>query len=258
MAYNCCDSWSPWKSNAKYLAAIVRRDRRAAETRLLDECYDSVDRYKGSYTSPIAAVGLDVLSETCMIETVFNDFLTHCESMFAQLPQDNDYAWLKEYAGPTGDENQRILQFSIEDLDAPEIDHGERLIRALTRLAIARPHSAIPTLIDRTLSASGRMLRRLLMILHALATQRPDQLASHQQTLAKFLDREDFFVRQSMIHILRCVSEVSPLEPSVATAVQRIERKYSTSMSHSSYRMSSNPVFHIRVFSQAKYPVPFL
>ncbi len=241
MAYNCCDSWSPWKSNAKYLAAIVRRDRRAAETRLLNECYDSVDRYKGSYTSPIAAAGLDVLNETCMIETVFNDFLTHCESMFAQLPQNNDYAWLKEYAEPTGDENQRILQFSIEDLDAPEIDHGERLIRALTRLAIARPHSAIPTLIDRTLSASGRMLRRLLMILHALATQRPDQLASHQQTLAKLLDREDFFCRQTVMHILRYVSEVSPLEPSVATAFQRIERKYSTSMSHSSYRMSSNP-----------------
>ena len=241
LAYNCCDSWSPWKSNAKYLAAIVRRDRRAAETCLLDECYDSVDRSKGSYTSPIAAAGLDVLNETCMIETVFNDFLTHCESMFAQLPQDNDYAWLKEYAGPTCDENQRILQFSIEDLDTPEIDYGERLIRALTRLAIARPHSAIPTLIDRTLSASGRILRRLLMILHALATQRPDQLASHQQTLAKLLDREDFFVRQSMMHILRCVSEVSPLEPSVATAIQCIERNYSASILHSSYRMSSNP-----------------
>lgn len=240
-AYNCYDSWSPWKSNAKYLAAIVERDRGAAETCLLDGCYDSVNGSEGGYnTPPFAAAGLDVLNEPCMLEAVFNDFLTHCESMFAQLPQKNDYAWLKEYTGPTCDENQLILQFSIEDLDTPEIDHGERLIRALTRLAIARPQSVLPTLIDRTLSASGRIFRRLLMILHAFAVKNPDLLASYQQTLAKLLDREDFFCRQTVMHILRYVSEVSPLEPSVATAVQRIERKYSTSMSHSSYRMSSN------------------
>ena len=242
LAYSCYDSWSPWKSNAKYLAAIVGRDREAAEKCLLDECYDSVNRSEiGGYnTPPIAAAGLDILDEPCMLEAVFNDFLTHCGSMFAQLPQDNEYAWLKEYAGPTCDENQLFLQFSIEDLDTLEIDHGERLIRALTRLAIARPQSVIPTLIDRTLSASGRVLRRLLMILHALAAKNPDLLASHQQTLAKLLDREDFFCRQSMMHILRCVSGVSPLEPSVAAAVQRIERKYSVSISHLSYRMSSN------------------
>lgn len=242
MAYNCYDSWSPWKSNAKYLAAIVERDRGAAETCLLDGCYDSVNRSEGGYnTPPFAAAGLDVLNEPCRLEAVFNDFLTHCESMFAQLPQDNEYAWLKEYAGPTCDENQLILQFSIEDLDTSEIDHGEKLIRALTRLAIARPQSAIPTLIDRTLSASGRILRRLLMILYTLAAKNPNLLASHQQTLAKLLDREDFFCRQSLMHILRCVSEVSPLEPSVATTVQRIERNYSASISHSSYRVSSHP-----------------
>ena len=146
----------------------------------------------GYDTPPIAATGLDVLDEPNKLEAVFNDFLTHCESMFAQLPQDNDYAWLKEYTEPPFDENQRILQFSIEELDTPEIDHGERLTRALTRLAIARPQSAIPLLVSRTLSASGRRLRRLLMILYTLATQSPDLLASYQQTLATLLDREDF------------------------------------------------------------------
>ena len=238
-----------WRSNPKYLAAIAKVNRTTAEMCLLKKCYDSANRSEGGYdTTPMAATDLDILNEPGLLEAVFNDFLTHCESMFAQLPQDNDYAWLKEYAGPTCNENQLILQFSIEDLDTPEIDHGQRLIHALTILAIARPQSAIPTLIDRTLFASGRVFRRLLIILHALAAKNPDLLASHQQTLAKLLDREDFFCRQSMMHILQCVSKVSPLEPSIATAVQRIERKYSASRSHSSYRMSSNSSFTFSSF----------
>ena len=242
MAYECYDHWLRWRRNGRYLAAIAEKDKRAAKTCLLDECYDSVAKSEGGYdTTPTAATGLAVLNKPRMLEAVFNDFLIHCESMFAQLPQDNDYAWLKEYAGPTCDENQLILQFSMEDLGTPEIDHGERLIRALTRLAIARPKSAIPVLIDRTPSASGRVLRRLLMILHALAGQRPDLLASHQQTLAKLLDRENFFIRQSVMHILRYLSRISPLKSSVTAAVQSVERKYSASISHSSYRMSSNP-----------------
>ena len=183
-----------------------------------------------------------------MLEAVFNDFLTHCESMFAQLPQDNDYVWLKEYSEPTFDENQRILQFSIEELDTSEIDHGERLTRALTRLAIARPQSAIPLLVSRTLSASGRRLRRLLVILYTLATQRPDLLASHQQTLSALLDREDFLSRQSMARILRCMSKISPLESSVDMAIKRIDRKYSASISHSTYRMSSSPTSTFSAF----------
>ena len=79
------------------------------------------------------------------------------------------------------------------------------------------------------------------MILHALANQKPHLLASNQQTLAKLLDREDFFCRQSAMCILQCVSKVSPLEPSVSTAIERIDRNYSAAISHSTYRMPSSP-----------------
>ena len=161
--------------------------------------------------------------------------------MFAQLPQYNEYAWLKDYAGPSLGTNELILQFSMKELDTPEIDHGERLIRALTRLAIARPHCAIPLLVVETLSASGRRLRRLLMILHVLATQVPDQLIFYQQELVKILDRKDFFFRQTIKFVLDRLSKVAPLQSTVAAAVRRIEGKYSSSVSHSSYRMPSNP-----------------
>ncbi|MCY4412607.1 MAG: AAA family ATPase [Caldilineaceae bacterium] len=242
LAYACDYDWNPWRSNAKYLTAVAKQNREAAETYLLRKCYNSATGSGGGYvTSPFAAAGLDVLNEPCLLEAVFNDHLTHCESMFAQLPQGNDYVWLKECAEPDFDENQRILQFSLEELGTQEIDLGERLIRALARLAIARPQSAIPPLISKALSSSGRILRRLLMILHTLAAQRPDLLVSHQQKLSYILDREDFLCRQTAMYILQRIREVSPLESSVANAIQRIDRIYSATVSYPTYRLSSSP-----------------
>ena len=242
MAYANRFDWFHWKSSADYLAAIAEKDKSMAKNRLLERCYDSASGpERGFNTAPIAAAGYDVLDEPDMIEAVFNNFLRHCESLFAQLPRDDDYAWLKGYVEPDSDVDQRILQFSIEELGTQEIDLGERMVRALTRLAITRPDSAIPPLIRRALEASGRILRRLLMILHTLASQRPELLVSHQQLLATLLDHEDFLCCQTATHILRCLNEVSPLESSVAKAAQRIERKYSAAMSTSTYRLPSGP-----------------
>ena len=242
IAYACRYDWRPWKSNAKYLAAIAERDRGEARKYLLKECHDSAARSEGGYDTPsIAAQGLDVLGDSILIEVVFNEFLTHCESMFALLPQDQDYAWLKEYSEPLPNENDLILQSVIEELGTQEIDLGERLIRALARLAIARPQSAIPPLISKALSSSGRILRRLLMILHTLAAQRPDLLVSHQQKLSCILDWEDFLSRQTAMYILQRIREVSTLESSVANAIQRIDRTYSATVSYPTYRLSSSP-----------------
>ena len=242
IAYACRYDWRPWKSNAKYLAAIAERDRDKAREYLLKECHNSAARSEGGYDTPsIAARGLDVLDDSNLIDIVFNEFLKHCESMFALLPQDNDYTWLKEYSEPLPDENDLILQSVIEELGTQEIDLGERLIRALARLAMARPQSAIPPIISKALSSSGRILRRLLMILHTLADQKPDLLVSHQQKIAYILDREDFLCRQTAMYILQRVREVAPLESSVSNAIQRIDTTYSATVSYPTYRLSSSP-----------------
>lgn len=230
------------ESNTKFLVSIAKINKSEAKSSLLKKCYDSAKGSLGGYATPlIAAEGLNVLDEPHMLETVFNDFLIYCESMFAQLPQDNNYEWLKIYATTPSSENQLILEFSLDELNTPDIDHGERLIRALVRLAIARPQDVIPQLVSKALSASRRLLRRLLTILQVLATRNPDLLVPHQQMLARLLNKKDFLCRQSTVRILQRVGEVSTLEPSVAEGVKRIERKYSTSISHSNYGIRSNP-----------------
>lgn len=241
IAYSCYGSFFYWKKNAMYLEKIVARDKHIAKAFILKECYESTQNSSGCNTPPIAATGLDVLNETKMLNDVFNDFLTHCESMFVQLPKNEDYSWLKDYKKPSVDENQLILNFVVDEFSTSEIDHRDRLIMAVSKLAIARPINAIPILISRLGAASGRILRCLLTVFDGIASQYSGLLESYQQAFAKLLEREDFFCRQTILHILRCVNEISPLEESVASNVQRIERNYSSNIYYSTYRMPSNP-----------------
>lgn len=253
MAYACYGSWSRWRENRKFLAAVAERDRQTAKKFVLKECYESTCGSGGGYdTPPIAASGLDVLDEPQMLEDVFNDFLTHCESMFVQLPKNDNYTWLKGYKEPSADAKQLILNFVVDELSTPEIDHGERLIKAAANLAVARHSDSLPLLITRMESTSGRILRRLLTVFYCLAAHCPQLLVPYQQTFAKMLDREDFFCRLTVLHILRCVDEASPLEASVDSPVKRVYRNYSAAIHYSSYILSSRPTSEFKHFLRQK------
>jgi len=88
----------------------------------------------------------------------------------------------------------------------------------------------------------------LLTVFHSLATQCPNLLVPHQHAFVQLLDREDFFCRQTVLRILRCVDEVSPLEASITSSVQRIDRNYSTSIYYSSYTFPSRPTPEFKDF----------
>jgi len=258
MAYACQGSWSPWQNNRKYLVAIVERDRQTAMKCVLKQCYESTSGSGGGYeTACIAAYGLDVLDESQMLEDVFNDFLTHCESMFAQLPKNNNYAWLKGYKELPYNLNQLILNFFVDELSTSEIDHAQRMIRAMAKLAIARPDMAIPVLSTRIALASGRILRRMLTVIYCLATHFPQLLVPHQQMLAKILDRENFFCRQIVLRILHCVDEVSPLEASVNGFFQLIDRNCSATIHYSSNILPSCSTPEFKSFLEQNTSIDF-
>lgn len=258
LAYLCCREWFPWRHSRKYLAAGTTMDKQAAEALVLKECYDSTQGTGGGYaTPPIAASGLDVLDEPSLLENVFSDFLIHCETMFEQLPQDDHYAWLKHYIEPSAVLNHLILDFVVDELETPEIDLGERLVRALTRLSTARPEDTLPLIVNRALAASERTFRRLLMVLHCLAHKVPEFLAVHQQAIARLLDRNDFFSRQTALSILELVTEASVLDDSVVTSIRRVEREYSCSISYSTYRLPTRPSARFTDFLKRKTLLDF-
>jgi hypothetical protein len=148
---------------------------------------------------------------------------------------------MKQYQEPTEHLNQLILGLLIEELETPEIDLGERLVRALTKLASVRLDETIPSIVQKALESSGRTARRLLMVISCLANRIPESLAAHQQTIAQLLDRNDFFCRQTALRILKLVDEALTIDASVANAINEVETAYSSAISYPAYRLPKNP-----------------
>ena len=149
---------------------------------------------------------------------------------------------------PSEDVNHLVLNFVIDQLETLEIDLGERLVRALTLLSMARSKDALPLIVNRALGSLGRTRCRLLMVLSCLANEIPESLATYQQAIACILDRNDFFSRQIALKILKLVAEVVMLDESVVISIERVERAYSHTISYSTYRLPSNPSAGFRQF----------
>jgi len=257
LAYSCEDSWSPWKSNTKYLESIATIDKNLAREYVLRECYDLIKGYSNGFKAPpTAAFGLDALGELEMLENVFNDFLVHCERMFSQLPQENNYVWLGDFK-QTESIDDKILDFVIEQISTPEVDYGNRLIRAVARLMVFRPDKVMPVFVAEMMSASGRSLRRLLTIFHCVSAQYPQTLIQHSYAFGEMLNREDFFCRQITLSILHNISKVFLLETSIMDSIQELTAKRSNVQSSTEHTLLKNPSYVFKKFLKANTQFSF-
>lgn len=241
-AYMRARAWSTTTAGLPHFRALVQLDPGRAESYLLDKVCGSATGTTTEYCTPCVSIGgLDALGKALAVDRVFEGFLDHCENLFSQLPDDDEYVWLDEYASDVDNSLTTMLHLCIEQLETSECDHGERMVRALTALAVARPETLVPTLVATALSAGGRSQRRLLMILYCLVGRQDGALLAQQRQLAAFLDRSDYLCRAMAIRILEEVRSAAPLEEAVEAAVQRTTWRYSTHVSHAGFRISGAP-----------------
>jgi len=242
LAYKTYGGSSRWNSNTEYLSAVAAIDKQRARKMVLEECYESTKGSAGGDETPaLAAAGLNVLGEPDKLVHIFMDFLSHCESMFAQLPKDKDYSWLISYKEPLPDLERHILELVLDQLEVQEIDLGERLIKVLSELAIHKPNETLPVLLTRSVSCSGRARRRLLTILYCVTAHQPGLLVLHQESLAQLLLTEDFLCRQMVLRILMMIKALSPLKSTVFNVVEDIERGYSEKVYYPNFRLPTSP-----------------
>ncbi len=242
LAYARATAWQVTTAGVEHLTALAEKSPLMAESYVLRKTYESATGARASYCTPcVAAGGLYVLNKDDALNAVFEDFLLHCESMFVQLPDDDSYHWLAESPIDDWDKEQSIVDFCIRQLETSEVDHGNRLVRALVALAIERSRPVVSGLMSHALSSAGRVRRRLLMILHSLATRNADLLAPHQLELAGLLEQHDYCCREMTLRILASVERATTLEQSVAAAVRRLRTNYSARVFHRGYRITGQP-----------------
>ena len=248
-AYLQARTWQVTDEGLELLRAIGDRDRSEAESYLMQKTYRSATGTSGSYCTPcVAAGGLNLLNRTDELDAVFEDFLRHCEGMFAQLPDGEDYRWIAEGTGQAWDEERAILEFCVAHLETPDIDQGKRLVRGLVRLAVRRPSTVVPALVASSLSATGRSRQRLLMILDTLAAREPGFVKEHQRKLIGLFKPRDYFCRTVALRIFSAIKRDGGLENVVGAQVRSLETKYSSHVFHRGFRVCGAPTREFEKF----------
>ncbi|WP_244226772.1 AAA family ATPase [Paenibacillus protaetiae] len=232
---------SHWPATNRYLADIAAIDQQRAAHVLLEACYRSTIGSQGGFTTPaIAAAGLFDLLKENELENVVKEFLTHCASMFAQLPKRYDYSWLYQSNTCTDSEDQstcfeaKAIEFVFQELDNSEVDLGEKLVRSLVILAIQRPEITLLPLLGRLPEASGRLLRRLLTIIYCVVEEESGIMEPHVELLADLLERDHFLCRIIAMRMLEGLNKKHPLDDKVTEKLIRIEQMYTSGTKYSS------------------------
>ena len=220
-----------FRSSIATLAEYNRERARGAITSKLRE-YLQGSAYRGFNTPNTVAVVGDVLGEADQAEQVFEDYLSHCQELFAQLPDEHKFNELRGWNGTEKDENAQILHLLIDRLESPEFELGKRLIIAISKLATNRGDTAIPILIERTMSSEGLQFWRLLMVFASFVPTAPHIFCEHSHQLLSLLDCNNVLVRLLVSRLFRSGFEGESLPTEIAQAVRKVDSDYSSTIAY--------------------------
>ncbi len=201
------DYWSGSHHARPYLVELCDRDRERVANFLVERCRAAFQPNSGGFDLPrmiarfFAACG-DVVS----LRRVFEDYLNHCEELFAHLPREERYAWLRDYREDGRDESEQTVEFLLDLLREPEIDQSQRLLRVLANLAKTRAELVCRAVCRRMLKAESLLRERLEALLDLLAWLCPQVLARHLEALLPLLQEPHFRLRMTLIGVIRTVS----------------------------------------------------
>jgi hypothetical protein len=221
------------------LVTLTEYDRDRARAFVTSELQEQLQgpSYHGFTTPHMVAVACDVLGETEHVEQVFEDYLHHCQELFAQLPDEPWFDELKGWKDSAKDENAQIVHLLIDRLESPESEFGKRLIIAISELVATRGDAVVPILIERTMSAEGLQFWRLLALLANLASTNSHLFRMHCHQLISLLERNNVFIRLLVSRSFQLAFEGAPLPIKIDEAIRQIERDYSSTIVYRRFRL---------------------
>ncbi len=224
-------------SGRSILKELCARDQARVSRFFVECCEESFLSDHGGFDLPrMVARFFSTTQDVKGLRQVFEDYLAHCEELFAHLPKDEQYAWLREYQVGALDEGNEIVNFLIDLVGEPEIEQGARIVRALAHLARSRPELVCRVTTQRTMNAEPLLRERLGSLLDALALLCPRTLAPNLERLLPLLKETNFRLRFSMIRVIRTVADTQAVDPAVMAAADEAERAYTPIISYPSRR----------------------
>lgn len=214
-------------------ATLVTYDRERARKTLISRIGKVLESSHGGFKMPrTVAVACDILGDVESLTQVFDDFLQHCQELFAELPDDRWFDELRDWTDVERDEKTQIVDLLVDRLESPAIEASNRLLSALCELCSTTGHDVLPTLTRRAVAAEGLQLYRLLTIVLWLGAKHPRLMQDQCEPLLALLNRKNAFVRLSVVKALRLAFGETPLPETGRQAVEAVERQYASTVSY--------------------------
>lgn len=221
----------------RYLVELCERNRSKVIAFLAERCERAFDADYGGFDLPrmiahfFAAVG-----DIDRLRNVFEDYLTHCEDLFAHLPKEESYSWLRDYREDGWDEGSEIVAFLIDLIEEPEIEQAKRLVRVLADLARVRSELVCRLTCERMLKGGPLLRERMEVLIESLALICPAALASQFEKLIPLFKQQHFRLRMSLVRVVRTIAASAPIPAALSAAASEAKRAYSPIISYPSRR----------------------
>lgn len=211
-----------------YLVELCARDQDRVAAFLAERCDKAFTKEYGGFDLPrMVARYYSAINDISRLRQVFEDYLTHCQELFAHLPKNDMYAWLRNYREDGRDEEPEIVTFLIGLVGEPEIEQARRLVRVLADLARVRAEPVCRITCERMVKAEPLLRERLAMLVECLSLICPAALAVHVEMLLSLLKEQHFRLRMTLMRTIRSVAAAVAIPSSVSEAVDLAERDYS-------------------------------
>jgi len=219
-------------------STLATYDRQRARSTLVSKIRDGLSSpHKGFKMPRTVAVACDILGEVENLGQVLDDFLQHCQELFAQLPNERWFDELRNWTEEERDEKAQVVELLIDRLQSPAIDSSNRLLSAVCELCTTSGDDVLPTLTRRAVGAEGLQLHRALSILLWLGAKEARLLQEHCEPLLELLRRQNAFVRLSIIKAIRSAFGVTPLPETIQREVEAVERQYAATISYRGFEL---------------------
>jgi len=220
-----------------FLVELCERDRNRLANFLVEHCEGAFRSDYGGFDLPrMIARFFAACGDVPSLRRVFEDYLTHCEELFAFLPKDERYSWLRDYREDGRNESEEILELLVDLIGEPEIEQGRRLVRVLANLAKARADLVCRICCHRLATGEPILRERLEALLDALAWICPGELAPYLEPLLPLFKEPHFRLRMMLIGVICRVGASASLARSVIAAADEAKRAYSPIIGYPSRR----------------------
>lgn len=228
-AYQQCSKYHYGSNQGQaYLVELCQRDCEKVISFLVERCEQALRVEYGGFDLPrMIARFYSAIGDVDRLRTVFDDYLTHCEELFAHLPEDDQYTWLRNYRTEGQSEETEIVDFLLDLMAEPEIERAIRLTRVLAELAKTRPELVCRVTCERMGNSKPLIRNRLEVLIESLAAVCATTIAQHfDQTLPAFKEPR-FRTRMSLIRVVSAMSAIEKLPERVTKEAKEAERCYS-------------------------------